>query len=95
VATAHKIARVGYHRRKDRAMFQAMSAIVYERDRRERELKHLSRRARKLGCALIAMSTSQLVPASYAPQSLAGFSGTSDEAGSCYSTYSESKAEAW
>ena len=50
VATAHKIARVVYHLLKHREEFQRKSAMEYER---ERELKHLSRRARTLGYMLI------------------------------------------
>jgi len=59
VATAHKIARVVYHLRKHRAAFPGKSAMEYERERRERELKHLSRRAKKLGYTLTPAATSQ------------------------------------
>jgi hypothetical protein len=59
VATAHKIARVVYHLLKYREVFQAESAAEYERQRRERELKHLTRRASKLGFTLTPMATSQ------------------------------------
>jgi transposase len=52
VATAHKIARVVYHLLKYREPFNNESAAEYERTRRDRELKHLTRRANKLGYAL-------------------------------------------
>ena len=52
VATAHKIARVVYHLLKYRQPFTDESAATYERQRRERELKHLSRRTHKLGYTL-------------------------------------------
>jgi hypothetical protein len=52
VATAHKIARVVYHLLKNGEPFQEEGAEVYERKRRERELKHLARRAQKLGYTL-------------------------------------------
>jgi transposase len=55
VATAHNIARVVYHRLKTGEAFQEESAEVYERKRRERELKHLARRAQKLGYTLAAV----------------------------------------
>jgi transposase len=55
VATAHKIARVVYHLLKNGEPFQEESAEVYERKRRERELKHLARRAQKLGYTLAPM----------------------------------------
>ena len=62
-ATAHQIARVGYHRRKDRDAFQGKSALEYERERRERELQHLSRRAKTLGSTLIPVGPSHPAPA--------------------------------
>jgi transposase len=52
VATAHKIARVVYHLLKYRQPFHNESAATDERQRRERELQHLSRRAQKLGYTL-------------------------------------------
>jgi transposase len=55
VATAHKIARVVYHLLKTGEPFQEESAEAYERKRRERELKHLARRAQKLGYTLAAV----------------------------------------
>jgi transposase len=55
VATAHKIARVVYHLLKTGEAFEEESAEVYEHKRRERELKHLARRAQKLGYTLAAV----------------------------------------
>jgi transposase len=63
VATVHKIARVLYHLLRHREAFQGKSAMEYEWERRERELKHLGRRARPLGCTLIPLGVSQLAPA--------------------------------
>jgi transposase len=55
VATAHKIARTVYHLLKTREAYQEESAEEYDRKRRERELKHLTRRAQKLGYRLTAV----------------------------------------
>jgi transposase len=63
VATAHKIARVVYHLLKHCDAFQGKSAIEYEWERREQELKHLSRRANTLGYTLIPRAASQPAPA--------------------------------
>lgn len=52
VATAHKIARVFYHVLKYREAFRPERMEVYEQHRRERELKHLMRRASRLGYEL-------------------------------------------
>lgn len=60
VATAHKIARVVYHLLKHREVFQNESAEAYERQKQERELKHLNRRAHKLGYTLIPAAITQL-----------------------------------
>ena len=49
VATAHKIARVVYHLLKTGEPFTEQNTAEYEHQRRERELKHLQRRAQKLG----------------------------------------------
>ena len=58
VATAHKIARTVYHLLKTREPYQEESAAEYDRKRRERELKHLARRAQKLGYTLtVAQAT--------------------------------------
>jgi transposase len=59
VATAHKIARIVYHLLKHREVFQNESAEVYERQKRERELKHLNRRAHKLGYTLAPVMPAQ------------------------------------
>jgi transposase len=52
VATAHKIARVIYHLLKDGEAYEEESAEAYEQKRQERELRHLTRRANKLGYTL-------------------------------------------
>jgi len=52
VATAHKIARIVYHLRKYGEPYEAESADAYERNRQERELRALTRRANKLGYTL-------------------------------------------
>jgi transposase len=52
VATAHKIARIVYHLLKTGEPYREEGAAEYERKRRERELKHLTRRAQKLGYTL-------------------------------------------
>jgi hypothetical protein len=52
VATAHKIARTVYHLLKTREPYREETAAEYDRKRREREVKHLARRAQKLGYSL-------------------------------------------
>ena len=52
VATAHKIARTVYHLLKTGQSYREESDADYERKRQERELKHLARRAHKLGYTL-------------------------------------------
>ena len=59
VATAHKIARVVYHLLQQHEAFREESATAYTHQRRERELKHLTRRANKLGSTLNPVATSQ------------------------------------
>jgi transposase len=59
VATAHKIARVVSHLLKHHEAFQEESAAVSTRQRHERELKHLTRRASTLGYALTPAAASQ------------------------------------
>jgi transposase len=54
VATAHKIARTVYHLLKTGEPYREERADEYEHKRRERERKHLERRARKLGYILTA-----------------------------------------
>ena len=60
VATAHKIARVVYHLLQQHEAFKAESATVYTRQRRERELKHLTRRASNLGYILTPIAIAPL-----------------------------------
>jgi transposase len=55
VATAHKIARVFYHMLKYREAYRPEQMEAYEQRRRERELKHLQRRANRLGYTLTAV----------------------------------------
>ncbi len=57
VATAHKIARTVYHLLKTGEPYREESAAEYDRQRQERELKHLTRRAQKLGYTLTALAT--------------------------------------
>jgi transposase len=52
VATAHKIARTVYHLLKTGEPYREESDAEYERKRQEREIKHLARRAQKLGYTL-------------------------------------------
>jgi len=52
VATAHKIARVVYHLLKNKIEYQQMSAEEYAQQFRERELRHLQRKAARLGFTL-------------------------------------------
>ena len=52
VATAHKIARVVYHLLKNKIEYQRMSAEEYVQQFRERELRHLQRKAARLGFTL-------------------------------------------
>jgi transposase len=60
VATAHKIARVVYHLLTHKEAFKQESTLEYERKRRERELKQLTRRAHKLGYTLTPVTTESL-----------------------------------
>jgi transposase len=62
VATAHKIARVFYHLLKYREAFTPECMDVYEQRRREREIKHLMRRANRLGYALTPVLPSEAGP---------------------------------
>jgi transposase len=52
VATAHKIARIVYHLLKTGEPYREESDVEYERKRQQREIKHLARRAHKLGYTL-------------------------------------------
>lgn len=60
VATAHKIARVVYHLLQHHEACKAESATVYTRQRRERALKHLTRRASNLGSILTPVAIAPL-----------------------------------
>lgn len=55
VATAHKIARIVYHLLKFKVEYQQMSAQEYEQQFREREIRHLQRKAARLGFALFPL----------------------------------------
>src|SRR6266496_1522626 len=55
VATAHKSARIVYHLLKTGEPYREESDAVYDRKRQEREIKHLARRAQKLGYTLTAV----------------------------------------
>jgi transposase len=59
VATAHKIARIVYHLLKYGEAYEAESADAFEQKRQERELRHLSRRAQKLGYTLTPAAMNQ------------------------------------
>jgi transposase len=63
VATAHKIARCFYHCLKTRMPFHDLGGQEYERLARERELRNLQKRARKLGVTLVAAAPPQPRPA--------------------------------
>jgi predicted AAA+ superfamily ATPase len=77
VATAHTLARVVYHLLTHREELRGKSAMEYGRERRERELKHLSRRANQLGDTLLPAAASQhrLHNPPVGGQSVKGFSG--------------------
>jgi transposase len=61
VATAHKIARIVYHLLKTGEPYREESDREYERKRQEREIKHLARRAQKLGYTLTAVPATAAV----------------------------------
>lgn len=65
VATAHKIARAFYHMLKHRTPFHDMGGEEYERRARERELKHLQKRATKLGLAIVEAPTNAALAGSF------------------------------
>lgn len=52
VATAHKIARLVYHLLKHRVEYRQTTAQEYEQQFREREIRHLQRKATRLGFTL-------------------------------------------
>ncbi len=60
VATAHKIARVVYVILKNQTPYRAQSADDYQRERRSREVNHLTRRARKLGYSLVPLTPPEI-----------------------------------
>jgi transposase len=62
VATAHKLARIVYHLLKYGEADVEQSAVAYEEQRRERELRQLARRASKLGFALAPMTDPSAAP---------------------------------
>ncbi len=53
VATAHKMARAFYAMLKNHVPYQDLGGEEYERRARERELRNLQKRAKKLGMALV------------------------------------------
>jgi hypothetical protein len=59
---ALEMARVVYHLLMHRDVFQAESVVAFARKRRERALKHLTRRANNLGDTLIPVAASPPVP---------------------------------
>jgi hypothetical protein len=52
-ATAHKLARLMYSMRKHGTAYVAQGLEAYEQQYRERVVKNLSRKARRLGYALV------------------------------------------
>jgi transposase len=67
VATAHKIARIVYHLLKHGDVYEAQSAVEYEEQRRERELRQLQRRASKLGMTLTPVGVVDMEAATTTP----------------------------
>jgi transposase len=65
VATAHKIARTFYQMLKHRMPFHDLGGEEYERRARERELRNLSKRAGKLGFALVVTPTAAALTGSF------------------------------
>ncbi len=63
VATAHKIARTFYHMLKHRVAFHDLGGEEYERRAKERELRHLDKRASKLGLKLVPADMTVVAPA--------------------------------
>jgi transposase len=55
VATAYKIARIYYHMLTERTPYQEQSAAAYDQKTKERELRHLQKKAAKLGMKLVAV----------------------------------------
>lgn len=63
VATAHKIARIVYHLLKTGEAYVEQPAGDFEEQRRERELRQLTRRASKLGLTLTPAAPAAALPA--------------------------------
>jgi transposase len=63
VATAHKMARIVYHLLKTGEAYVEQSAGEYEEQRRERELRQLTRRASKLDYTLAPAPVLAALPA--------------------------------
>jgi hypothetical protein len=63
VATAHKIARIVYHLVKTGEAYVEQTAGEFEEQRRERELRQLTRRASKLGLTLTPATPATALPA--------------------------------
>lgn len=61
VATAHKIARAVYYMLATQTPYHGQTAEDYARQRKEREFKHLARRAKKLGCVLVSKDARKVV----------------------------------
>jgi transposase len=65
VATAHKLARAFYQILKHRLPFHDLGGEEYERRAREREIKHLKKRASKLGLTLSESPTNPALAGSF------------------------------
>lgn len=57
IATAHKMARIIYKMLKERVPYQDIGPELYDKQHHERELRHLQRKAAKLGFTLMAQPT--------------------------------------
>ena len=55
-ATAHKIARITYSMLKHKQPYIDPGAEVYEQQQKEKQLKHLKKKAHKLGFQLVEVS---------------------------------------
>ena len=65
VSTAHKIARTFYHMLKHRTPFHDLGGEEYERRAREREIKNLTKRATKLGLAVVPVPSADALAGSF------------------------------
>ena len=61
VATAHKLARLIYRLLKYGQAYVAQSEAQYQQLTRQRALQHLTRRAQRLGFALVSTATGEVV----------------------------------